>query len=84
MNLSLVIQIAQLLGIVFGGGFALYQFKRNIDFKRLQNLSRIWKQFTATKELLQLFELCNNGGLENGKAIEELQSFPKQAKLKCT
>jgi hypothetical protein len=82
MNLSLVIQIAQLLAIVFGGGFALYQFKRSQDFKRLQNLSGIWKQFTATKELLELFELCNDGALENDKAIEELQSFSKQVKLK--
>lgn len=81
MNLSLVIQIAQLLAIVFGGGFAIYQFKRNQDFKRLQNLSGIWKQFTATKELLELFELYNDGSLEIKKAIEELRAFSKQVKL---
>ncbi|MBS1647233.1 MAG: hypothetical protein JST67_07825 [Bacteroidetes bacterium] len=47
----------------------LYQYHRQQKFKRLQNLSFIWRKFIDSQELLELFDLMNS---------EKIEEFSKQ------
>jgi hypothetical protein len=79
---SILKDYLQPLVIIFGGLFALYQYARQQKFKRLQNLSSLWKNFNADDELLSLFTLMND--IESGKTdlIGELTSSSTKTKLK--
>jgi hypothetical protein len=72
----------QPLVIIFGGLFALYQYTCQKKFKRLQNLSALWKNFSGDDEVLELFTLMNE--IENGKvsATAQLSEISPKAKLK--
>jgi hypothetical protein len=72
----------QPLVIIFGAVFALYQYNRQQKFKRLQNLSSLWKGFNSDSELLALFTLMNEIESGNSSLANKLKETPAQSKLK--
>jgi len=74
--------IIQPLIILIGFIVGLYQYKRQQKFKRLQNLSSLWRGFTDNDHLLFLFDLMNE--LESGTSgeLEKLKNYDRKIKLK--
>lgn len=78
---SFIKDILQPFAIIFGIGFALYQYYKQQRFKRMQNLSSLWKQFSGDESMMALFSLMDE--LENGAIkTEELATFDSKTKLK--
>lgn len=66
------------VGLLIG----IYQYYRQQKFKRLQNLSALWRGFTENSDLLPLFNLMDE--IENGdnSRSDELKSYNRQVKLR--
>jgi hypothetical protein len=71
-----------LLILLVGGGWAIYQYFQQQKFKRLQNLSAIWNKFTTIKELMDIFGLCDNIVTGDVSKVKELTNFSSNDKLK--
>jgi|ERR1700757_1422623 len=54
-----VIIIGGIIGAI-GLFIGLYQYNKQQKFKRLQNLSFIWRKFIDSEDLLNLFDLMNS------------------------
>lgn len=70
------------LVITFGAVFGYIQYARQQKFKRIQNLSSLWKNFSSDNEVLRLFSLMDE--IESGKPelIDDLKKIARQDKLK--
>ena len=71
----------QPLAIIIGAGFTYYQYTKQQRFKRIQNLSSLWKNFSSDSEIFDVFTLMND--IESGKdGVNTLQNFSPKIKLK--
>ena len=70
-----LVQLIQTVALVFGGGFALYQYRKQQKFNRLQNLFKLFAIFRDNDAILSLFDLLNSNSLmevENTSAKTKL------------
>ncbi len=82
MDSNFLKDIIQPLVLCLGGIFALYQFDKQQKFKRLQNLSSLWKTFINDSEIMELFSFLNGIEKEHEGKIEDLAQFSPKIKLK--
>ena len=82
MDINILKDIVQPVVVSLGGIFALYQFNKQQKFKRLQNLSALWKTFINDVEVMELFTFMNS--IEKGEEnkISELSEASSKTKLK--
>ena len=74
--------IIQPLFVIFGGIYALYQYQKQQKFKRLQNLSALWKTFLNDEKLLDLFNLLNLAENRDPQIIEDIRNYDQKLKYK--
>lgn len=74
--------IIQPLFVVLGGIFALYQYQKQQKFKRLQNLSALWKTFLSDEKMLDLFNLLNLAENKDPEIIENIRNYDQKWKYK--
>ena len=75
------LKIFPTLAALIAAIWALISFNRHQRFKRLQNLSGIWKEFFKSDELLLLFNLMNE--IESDRdSITSLSSADSKLKLR--
>ena len=72
----------QPLVIAIGLMIGLYQYGRQQKFKRLQNLSLLWKGFTDNEQILTFFNLMNEIENGNGTMTTQLENYDTNTKLK--
>ena len=82
METSFLKDIIQPIVVSLGGIFALYQFNKQQKFKRLQNLSALWKTFINDSEVMELFSFMNSIEQGEEEKIKELALFSSKTKLK--
>lgn len=70
------------LMVFFGGIFAFYQYYQQQKFKRLQNLSSLWKSFLGDDKILDLFNLLNLAEKKDPQIIEEIRNYDQKLKYK--
>ena len=67
--------------VIVAAFWALYLFRNQQRFKRLQNLSALWRDFTNDEKNLHLFNLMNE--IESNKVVNEnLSNIETAIKLK--
>src|SRR5665213_2850678 len=76
MNKNDAYEIVKIALVIIGGPFAYYQYKKQQEFKRLQNLTAIWEKFIADEKLVELFNLFDS---DQSQAIE---NFDRRVKIK--
>jgi hypothetical protein len=79
---TLLKDIIQPLVVILGGIFALYQFQKQQKFKRLQNLSSLWKSFMNDEKMLDLFNTLNLAEEGDGHALNSIAQFDAKQKYK--
>lgn len=79
---TLLKDIIQPLVVVFGGIFALYQYQKQQKFKRLQNLSALWKSFLGDEKILDLFNLLNLAEHHDIQVIEAIKTYDPKMKYR--
>ena len=79
---TLLKDIIQPLVVIFGGIFALYQYQKQQKFKRLQNLSTLWKSFLSDEKILDLFNLLNLAEEHNPEVIEAIKNYDPKMKYR--
>jgi hypothetical protein len=79
---TLLKDIIQPLVVIFGGIFALYQYQKQQKFKRLQNLSTLWKSFLADEKILDLFNLLNLAENNESTVIEAIKDYDPKIKYR--
>ncbi len=77
-----LVSFLQPLVVSFGILFALYQYWKQQKFKRLQNLSQLWKEFLNNDQNLELFNTMDEVERGIDSKIEILHKFDTKAKLK--
>lgn len=80
--MNILKDIIQPLMVIFGGIFALYQYQKQQKFKRLQNLSSLWKSFLGDEKMLDLFNLLNLAEKKDPQIIEDIRSYDPKLKYK--
>lgn len=82
MNLIIyILQYLPSIAIIVAAFWALYLFRNQQRFKRLQNLSALWKDFVNDEKNLHLFNLMNE--LESDQVVnEDLAYISTASKLK--
>ena len=70
--------IIQPLFVILGGIFALYQYQKQQKFKRLQNLSALWKTFLNYEKMLDLFNLLNLAENKDPQIIENICNYDQK------
>ena len=69
------------IAVIFAAFWALYLFRNQQRFKRLQNLSALWRDFTNDEKNLHLFNLMNE--IESDQVVnEDLSHVETATKLK--
>jgi len=68
--------------IAIGFIVGLYQYSKQQKFKRLQNLSGLWKGFSDNDHFLSLFDLMNEIESGDNESIEKLKNYDRKVKLK--
>ncbi len=69
------------IAVVIAAFWALYLFRKQQRFKRLQNLSSLWKEFAKDDDNMHLFNLMNQ--IESDQQTkEDLASFDSISKLR--
>lgn len=81
MVLESILKIVSIATGLFALLWGLFIFNKQQNFKRLQNLSLLWKECFQSEELLSLFHLMNELEL-NHHIRTALEDFPAQTKLK--
>ena len=79
---TLLKDIIQPLVVIFGGIFALYQYQKQQKFKRLQNLSTLWKSFLGDEKILDLFNLLNLAEHHDPAVIEAIKTYDPKMKYR--
>ena len=79
---ELLFPLTQLIVIIVAFVIGLYQYQRQQKFKRLQNLSTLWKGFSDNDHLLSLFDLMNEIKSDNNEGLERLKNYDRKVKLK--
>ncbi|HEX8461609.1 MAG TPA: hypothetical protein VF623_09270 [Segetibacter sp.] len=80
-NISYIIQYIPTIAIIVAAFWALYLFRNQQRFKRLQNLSSLWKDFTNDDKNMHLFNLMNE--IESDVEVsEDLSVIDTTFKLK--
>jgi hypothetical protein len=79
---TLLKDIIQPLVVIFGGIFALYQYQKQQKFKRLQNLSTLWKSFLGDEKMLDLFNLLNLAENFDPAVIEAIKNYDPKMKYR--
>ena len=79
---TLLKDIVQPLVVIFGGIFALYQYQKQQKFKRLQNLSTLWKSFLSDEKILDLFNLLNLAEDHDPTVIEAIKDYDPKMKYR--
>src|ERR1035437_4945071 len=78
-HLELIKVILAIIGggfALIGSGIALWQYSKQQQFKRLQNLSAILEKFFSNDDLLTLFSLLNDAN------STEVRNTSREIKLK--
>lgn len=76
-----ILQYLPSIAILVAAFWALYLFRNQQRFKRLQNLSSLWKDFTNDDKNMHLFNLMNE--IESDNLVEEdLSAINTVVKLK--
>ncbi len=68
-GLLVLIQLIPSLAIIIAAVCAVYLFRKQQRFKRLQDLSSLWKEFVNNEANMHLFNLMNE--LESGNTVTE-------------
>jgi hypothetical protein len=68
--------------VILGGIFVLYEYRKQQKFKRLQNLSALWKTFLNDEKLLDLFNLLNLAENKEPEIIENIRNYDQKLKFK--
>lgn len=79
---TLLKDIIQPLVVILGGIFALYQYQKQQKFKRLQNLSALWKSFLGDEKILDLFNLLNLAEHHDPQVIEAIKNYDPKMKYR--
>ncbi|MDZ7935313.1 MAG: hypothetical protein U5M51_10185 [Emticicia sp.] len=82
MDTAFLKDIFLIIVVGAGGIFALYQFSKQQKFKRLQNLSSLWKTFLTDAEIMELFTFLNATEEGESEKISQIASFEPKVKLK--
>ncbi|MCW3106028.1 MAG: hypothetical protein JWQ09_534 [Segetibacter sp.] len=79
--LFFIIRNISSIAIVVAAVWALFLFRKQQKFKRLQNLSSLWKEFVKDEKNMHLFNIMNE--IESGHIVnEDLSSISTTTKLK--
>ncbi len=81
LMLETLSKIIPVVAVAGAAAWALYLFNRQQAFKRLQNLSALWKEFFKSDEMLSLFDLMNHIDSATADAAA-LETFPSRQKLR--
>lgn len=82
MDSNFLKDIVQPLVVCFGGIFALYQYSKQQKFKRLQNLSSLWKTFINDTDIMDLFTFLNSIEKGEDEKLALLAQYSSKTKLK--
>ncbi|MBP9689302.1 MAG: hypothetical protein KBE91_06805 [Bacteroidia bacterium] len=81
-SLKLVFEIVQIIALVTGGIFAYNQFKKQQKFKRIQNISSLWKEFSNNDANMEIFEMMDSIESDEKEYWVGLEKYDRRYKLK--
>ena len=76
-----IIKLIPYITATIAAFWALYIFNKQQKFKRLQNLSSLWKEFSNNDQLLELFDIMDQIEIDPLRAME-LAQIESKVKLK--